>query len=167
MQILTIGLIGTNEISNIERCRYALEDVIRDILKLCINNSEITFVVSELNEFSIIATSIIKTFRRNLKLKRCFIELCLPYETAKYKENKDFYNEVFDGIVFAGTDYCKGYCKAMIDCSVFMMKRCNFFIFYSETIQGITWDIKKIADEKGFPYIDISKRGYIKDCIFV
>ncbi len=95
LDVYTVSFFGHREISNL----FALEDKLMPILRELINSKEyVEFLVGRDGDFDQLAASTVKAAIREYASGNASLILVLPYERAKYRDNKESFEEYYDEV---------------------------------------------------------------------
>ncbi|MBQ3427861.1 MAG: hypothetical protein IJH37_12080 [Clostridia bacterium] len=95
MIIYTVSLFGHRYIDDVAAVEDKLEPIIENILK---NHEYVEFLVGRNGEFDRIAASTIRRVRRRLEHEDCSLILILPYVTAEYENNEEYFHQYYDDV---------------------------------------------------------------------
>ena len=58
----------------------------------------VDFIVGRNGEFDILSASVVHKTKKALNYNNCSLTLCLPYKTAEYSKNSEYFYEFYDEI---------------------------------------------------------------------
>ena len=139
LDIYTVSFFGHREISN----DYALEEKIEKLVKTLLNEKEyVDFLVGRHGEFDILVSSVIKRVRKNYRSDNSSLTLYLPYESAEYRNGKEYFTEYFDSIeIFDGFHFK----SAIYECNKIMVDKSDLSVFFIERETGGAYKVYSYA----------------------
>lgn len=143
LDIYTVSFFGHREISN----GYALEEKLESLIRNLISEKEyVDFLVGRHGEFDILVSSVIKRVRKNYRSDNSSLTLCIPYESAEYRNGKENFNEYFDSIeIFDGFHFK----SAIYECNKIMVDKSDLAVFFIERETGGAYKVYKYALKMG------------------
>lgn len=95
MQTFTVSFFGHRQIDDPFIIEERLEKI---ILKLLFSKEYVEFLVGRNGEFDQLAASTVRRCKRTVGDDNSALVLMLPYVTAEYKYNTEFFHEYYDEI---------------------------------------------------------------------
>ncbi len=150
--IYTVAFFGHRYIDDIDKVEEALFNHISALVK---ENDYVEFLVGRNGEFDQCVSSVIRHIRKRLDYDNCIHKLVLPYPTAEYLNNKDNFEEYYDGVFIYDPTY-KIYPKAVIGMrNTEMVDAADLIICYIEKNSGGAYKAVKYAKKQGKKIINI------------
>ena len=158
LEIFTVAFFGHRYIDNLLKVEELLEEQIRKL----INEKEyVDFLVGRNGEFDQRVSSTVLRLRKNARDDNNALVLVLPYATAEYTNNENYFNDYYTNIEIsyaASTAHPK---SAMQIRNREMVNRANLIICYVEKKHGGAWQTVKYAINKGKTVLNIAE--YMND----
>lgn len=95
LDIYTVSFFGHRYIDNIS----AIEDELEAIIERLIKTKEyVEFLVGRNGDFDRIAASAVRRVKKRLDYGNCALILVLPYMTAEYEKNEEYFHQYYDDV---------------------------------------------------------------------
>lgn len=132
--VYTVSFFGHRDIyRNIISIEDKLEEIIMDLLS---KKEYVEFLVGRNGEFDQIASSTICRCKKNYRSDNSAHVLVLPYVTAEYRDNEEFFEQYYDEIEIS-SDASRSYFKSSIQTrNREMVDRSDLVLFYVEHPSG-------------------------------
>ena len=95
LDIFTVSFFGHRIVENFSLIESQVEKIIMDLLS---EKEYVEFLVGRNGEFDQIVSSSIRRAKKNYRDDNCCHNLILPYETAIYHNNYDYFNNYYDQV---------------------------------------------------------------------
>ena len=143
MQVYTVSFFGHRRLCDPIRIERRLEEVIKELL---LTRQYVEFLVGRDGDFDIIAASVIHRCKRKYRDDNSSLVWVLPYMTADFRDNEEFYQEYYDDIeVFSGTHYKSAFQQRNRD----MVNLSHLAIFAVNKAEGGAYSTMKYAAAQG------------------
>lgn len=152
MKVFTISFFGHRKINNSLVIEETLEKLISEIL---IKKNYVEFLVGRDGEFDTLVSSIIRKCKKDFGNYNSALVLVLPYITAEYINNIEYFNQYYDEIEvcpYSATEYFKSAHKIR---NQNMITRSDLVIFYVKNNFGGAYTAMKYANKLGIKYINL------------
>ena len=149
MQVYTVSFFGHRRICDPIRIERRLEEVIKELL---LTKQYVEFLVGRDGDFDIIAASVIHRCKRKYRDDNSSLVWLLPYMTADFRDNKEFYQEYYDEVeVFSATHYKSAFRQRNRD----MVNRSHLAIFAVNKAEGGAYSTMKYAAAQRIEIINL------------
>ena len=149
MQVYTVSFFGHRRLCDPIRIERRLEEVIKELL---LTRQYVEFLVGRDGDFDIIAASVIHRCKRKYRDDNSSLVWVLPYMTADFRDNEEFYQEYYDDIeVFSGTHYKSAFQQRNRD----MVNRSHLAIFAVNKAEGGAYSTMKYAAAQGIDSLNL------------
>ena len=91
MDQYTVSFFGHRKISNVFVIEHRLEAMIQELL---ISKEFVEFLVGRDGEFDQLVASVVRRTKRTIRNDNSALTLILPYSTAEYRNNEQYYDEI-------------------------------------------------------------------------
>ena len=142
MEKFTVSLFGHRYIEDHKKTSELLEKAITEVLT---SHSNIEFLVGKNGEFDILCASVIKQVRKKLNRSDCYLVLILPYSTASFRDNEEYYLDYYDEVEIYSSDSVIHPKSAITKRNRFMADRSDLVIAYVTTCSGGAFSAIKYA----------------------
>ena len=161
LEIFTVAFFGHRYIDNPLKVEELLEEQIRKL----INEKEyVDFVVGRNGEFDQCVSSTVLRVRKNVRDDNSALVLVLPYVTAEYLNNEEYFHEYYTDIEISYSASMAHPKSAIQIRNREMVDRADLIICYIEENTGGAWRSVKYAIEQGKTVINLAeKRTYKND----
>lgn len=153
MEVYCVSFFGHREIENHLHIEKELEKVIAHLL--C-HHSYVEFLIGRDGEYDQLVSSTIRRCKRCIRSDNSAHIWVLPYFTAEYRDNEQYYHDYYDEIVIcdaSATTHFKGaYQKRNRE----MIDKSNLVIFCIQHESGGAWQTMQYAKRKGNPYLNLN-----------
>lgn len=157
LEIYTVVFFGHRYIDNLLKVEELLEEQIRKL----INEKEyVDFLVGHNGEFDQCVSSTVLRVRKKYRDDNSSLVLMLPYPTAEYINNQNYYEDYYSDIEISQAA-SKAHPKSAIQTrNREMVDRADLVICYIEHNAGGAYKTLKYASEQNKPIINLA------DCIY-
>ena len=161
LDIFTVAFFGHRYIDNPLKVEELLEEQIRKL----INEKEyVDFVVGRNGEFDQCVSSTVLRVRKNVRDDNSALVLVLPYVTAEYLNNEEYFHDYYTDIEISYSASMAHPKSAIQIRNREMVDRASLIICYIEENTGGAWQSVKYAIEQGKTVINLAeKRTYKND----
>ena len=161
LEIFTVAFFGHRYIDNPLKVEELLEEQIRKL----INEKEyVDFVVGRNGEFDQCVSSTVLRVRKNVRDDNSALVLVLPYVTAEYLNNEEYFHDYYTDIEISYSASMAHPKSAIQIRNREMVDRASLIICYIEENTGGAWQSVKYAIEQGKTVINLAeKRTYKND----
>lgn len=136
------------------RFEKVLRDIVTDIVK---THEFVEFLVGRNGEFDQFASSVVKHIQKEGFSDNNSLVLVLPYESAEYKNNIEYYSKYYDEIEVC-REASKAYFKAAIQVrNMKMADRADLIICYIERNSGGAYKAVEYAKKIGKKVINLAE----------
>lgn len=154
LDIFTVAFFGHRYIDNLFKVEELLEEQIRKL----INEKEyVDFLVGRNGDFDQCASSTVLRVRKNVRDDNSSLILVLPYPTAEYLNNEDYFHDYYSDvdISYAAS---KSHPKSAIQIrNREMVDKADLIICYIEENAGGAWQTIKYAIDQKKTVINLAK----------
>ena len=150
----TISFFGHRYIENPLSLQNILEKLIEKIID---ENEYVDFLVGRNGDFDIIASSAVRRVRKNHRDDNSSLILTLPYNTAEYKNNKQYFEEYYNDVRISFSAELAHPKSAIEKRNFEMIDMSDLIIFYVTNTQGGAYKALKYAEKSGKNIIKIAK----------
>ena len=95
MELFTVAFFGHRYIDNMFAVEERLEEIIRSLMR---DKEYVDFVVGRNGDFDQYVSSTVLRCKKNYRDDNSSLVLVLPYASAEYANNQDYYEEYYDDI---------------------------------------------------------------------
>ena len=153
MKLFTVAFFGHRYIDNMLAVEERLEEIIRSLM--C-DKEYIDFVVGRNGDFDQFVSSTVLRCKKNYRDDNSSLVLVLPYASAEYANNQDYYEEYYDDIEVS-FEASKAHPKAAIQIrNREMVDRADLIVCYIERKNGGAYKTIQYAEKIGKPIINIA-----------
>ena len=154
LNIYTVSFFGHRYIENPIHLQNILEKYIEKIID---ENEYVDFLVGRNGDFDTIASSAVRRVRKNHRDDNSSLTLVLPYNTAEYSNNKEYFEEYYNYITIPFSAEI-GHPKSAITTRNFeMVDMSNLIICYVANNYGGAYNAIKYASKSGKTIINIAE----------
>ena len=154
LEIFSVAFFGHRYIDNPLKVEELLEEQIRKL----INEKEyVDFVVGRNGEFDQCVSSTVLRVRKNVRDDNSALVLVLPYVTAEYLNNEEYFHDYYTDIEISYSASMAHPKSAIQIRNREMVDRASLIICYIEENTGGAWQSVKYAIEQGKTVINLSK----------
>lgn len=155
MKLFTVAFFGHRYIDNMLAVEERLEEIIRSLM--C-DKEYIDFVVGRNGDFDQFVSSTVLRCKKNYRDDNSSLVLVLPYASAEYANNQDYYEEYYDDIEVS-FEASKAHPKAAIQIrNREMVDRADLIVCYIERKNGGAYKTIQYAEKIGKPIINIAEQ---------
>lgn len=140
MKIFTVSFFGHRQLENAIELEQKLETVVRQLL---LEKEYVEFLVGRDGEFDLLAVSVIRRCKREVRNDNSSLVWVLPYETADHRNNCEAYLDYYDEIEIADT--AGHYKSAFQTRNRRMVDRSDLAIFCVQRKTGGAWQTMNYA----------------------
>ena len=133
LNIYTVSLFGHRYIDNVSDVEDKLDPIIENLLK---TKEYVEFLIGRNGEFDRIAASTIRKVRKRLEHEDCSLILILPYVTAEYEKNEEYFHQYYDDVEICYEASCSHYKTAITVRNKYMVDRSDLVICYANKQSG-------------------------------
>ncbi len=154
LDIFTVVFFGHRYIDNPLKVEELLEEQIRKL----INEKEyVDFVVGRNGEFDQCVSSTVLRVRKNVRDDNSALVLMLPYPTAEYLNNEEYFHEYYTDVEISYSASMAHPKSAIQIRNREMVDRADLIICYVEEKAGGAWQTVKYAIEQEKTVINLAK----------
>ena len=154
LEIFTVAFFGHRYIDNPLKVEELLEEQIRRL----INEKEyVDFVVGRNGEFDQCVSSTVLRVRKNVRDDNSALVLVLPYVTAEYLNNKEYFHDYYTDVEISYSASMAHPKSAIQIRNREMVDRADLVICYIENKEGGAWQTLKYAMEKEKNIINLAE----------
>ena len=155
LEIFTVAFFGHRYIDNPLKVEELLEKQIRRL----INEKEyVDFLVGRNGEFDQCVSSTVLRVRKNVRDDNSALVLVLPYVTAEYLNNKEYFHDYYTDVEISYSASMAHPKSAIQIRNREMVDRADLIICYIEENTGGAWRSVKYAIEQEKRIINLAKR---------
>ena len=154
LDIFTVVFFGHRYIDNLLKVEELLEEQIRKL----INEKEyVDFLVGRNGEFDQCVSSTVLRVRKNVRDDNSALVLVLPYPTAEYLNNEEYFHDYYTDVEISYTA-SKAHPKSAIQIrNREMVDRADLVICYVESNHGGAWQTVKYAMEQKKKVVNLAE----------
>lgn len=130
-----------------------LERLIRTLLR---EHEYVEFLVGRDGEFDQLVSSVIRRCKRNVRDDNSAHIWVLPYLTAEYRDNEEFFRDYYDEIEVCEAAAGDHYKNAHQTRNRAMVDRSDLVVFCIQHERGGAWQTMKYAQKQGVPCINLN-----------
>lgn len=155
MKLFTVAFFGHRYIDNMLAVEERLEEIIRSLIR---DKEYVDFVVGRNGDFDQYVSSTVLRCKKNYRDDNSSLVLVLPYASAEYANNQDYYEEYYDDIEVS-FEASKAHPKAAIQIrNREMVDRADLIVCYIERKNGGAYKTIQYAEKIGKPIINIAEQ---------
>ena len=155
MELFTVAFFGHRYIDNMLAVEERLEEIIRSLMR---DKEYVDFVVGRNGDFDQYVSSTVLRCKKNYRDDNSSLVLVLPYTSAEYANNQDYYEEYYDDIEVS-FEASKAHPKAAIQIrNREMVDRADLIVCYIEQKNGGAYKTIQYAEKIGKPIINIAEQ---------
>ncbi len=153
LDIFTVAFFGHRYIDN----PFKVEELLEEQIRKLINEKEyVDFLVGRNGEFDQCVSSTVLRVRKNVRDDNSALVLVLPYATAEYLNNEEYYHDYYTDVEISYAA-SKAHPKAAIQIrNREMVDRADLVICYIERKEGGAWQTVKYAMEQNKKIINLA-----------
>lgn len=156
LDIYTVAFFGHRYIDNPTKVEELLE---KQIQRLIDENKYVDFVVGRNGDFDRCVSSAVLRVRKNVRDDNSSLVLMLPYPTAEYLNNKEYFHDYYTDVEISYAA-SKAHPKAAIQIrNREMVNRADLIICYIEEKNGGAYQAVKYAEKINKTIINLAKNG--------
>ena len=152
MRIYSVAFFGHRYVDNIIKVENLLEEHIR---KLIDENEYVVFLVGRNGDFDQCVSSAVLRVRKNHNDDNSALVLVLPYPTAEYLNNKNYFNGYYTDIEISHAALISHPKSAIQIRNREMVDRADLIICYIEHKKGGAWQTVEYAMKQGKTIINL------------
>ena len=154
LDIFTVAFFGHRYIDNPLKVEELLEERVR---KLISEKEYVEFIVGRNGDFDRCVSSSVLRVRKNVRDDNSALVLVLPYATAEYRNNKEYFLDYYTDVEIS-YKAAKAHPKAAIQVrNREMADRADLIICYVEKNRGGAWQTIQYAIKNGKTVINIAQ----------
>ena len=153
LNIFTVAFFGHRYVDNIIRIEDMLEEQIR---KLIDENEYVDFLVGRNGDFDQCVSSSVLRVRKNHRDDNSALVLVLPYPTAEYLNNENYFHEYYTDIEISSTASVAHPKSAIQIRNREVVDRADLIICYIEHEKGGAWQTVEYAIKQGKTVINLA-----------
>lgn len=127
-----------------------MEYILRGLLN---NNEYVEFLVGRNGEFDRFAASCVRRAKKNFRDDNSALVLVLPYETAEFSKNEEYFEKYYDEIEIFNASHYK---SAMYERNCSMVDRADLVICFVKNGSGGAYKAMCYAEKAGKKIINIA-----------
>ena len=158
LNIFTVAFFGHRYVDNIIKVEDLLEKQIR---KLIDENEYVDFLVGRNGEFDQCVSSSVLRVRRNHRDDNSALVLVLPYPTAEYLNNENYFQDYYTDIEISHVATMAHPKSAIQIRNQEMVNRADLIICYIKRKKGGAWRTVDYAIKQGKAVINLIEESYI------
>ena len=152
MEIYNVAFFGHRYIDNMFLVEERLEKHIRRLMQ---EKQYVDFLVGRNGDFDQIVSSTVKRLKRSYRDDNSYLVLVLPYGTAEYENNQEYFEEYYDESEVS-YEASKAHPKSAIQIrNREMVDRADLIICYIEEKHGGAYQTIKYAEKAGKTIINL------------
>ena len=152
MELFIVAFFGHRYIDNMLAVEERLEEIIRSLMR---DKEYVDFLVGRNGDFDQYVSSTVLRCKKNYRDDNSSLVLVLPYSSAEYENNQDYYEEYYDDIEVS-FEASKAHPKAAIQIrNREMVDRADLIVCYIERKNGGAYKTIQYAEKIGKPIINI------------
>ena len=153
LEIFTVTFFGHRYIDN----PFKVEELLEEQIRKLINEKEyVDFLVGRNGELDQYASSAVLLIRKNVRDDNSALVLVLPYPTAEYLNNEEYFHNYYTDVEISYTA-SKAHPKSAIQIrNREMVDRADLIICYIEHNEGGAYKSVKYASEQNKPIINLA-----------
>ena len=133
LEIYTVSFFGHRHIDNVSAIEDKLEPIIENLLR---TKEYVEFLVGRNGDFDHIAASVVRRVKKRLDYGNCTLILILPYPTAEYKKNEEYFYQYYDEVEICEESSNSHYKAAIGIRNKYMIDRSDSVICYIANDNG-------------------------------
>ena len=154
MEIYTVSLFGHRKIHDVMKIEKELEKIVCNLL---LSREYVEFIVGRSGEFDLLAASVIRRCQRKIRTDNSSLILVLPYSSADFVRNEDFFLEYYDEVEICPASSVAHFKAAYQLRNKYMIQRSDLVIFYVCRPSGGAYQTLKYAEKLSMDYINLDK----------
>ena len=159
LDIYTVSFFGHSRIDDVMMIEERLEMLIRKLLD---EKEYIDFFVGKNGDFDRIVSSVIRRTKRNYRDDNSCHILVLPYLTAEFRDNEDYYYDYYDDIEVCESSAAAHFKAAIQIRNREMVDRSDLVVCFVLKENGGAYQTLKYAEKAGKSVVNIAKNS--DDC---
>ena len=154
LDIYTVAFFGHRYIDN----PFKVEELLEEQIRKLINEKEyVDFLVGRNGEFDQCVSSAVLRVRKNVRDDNSALVLVLPYPTAEYLNNEEYFHDYYTDVEISYTA-SKAHPKSAIQIrNREMVDRADLVICYVESNHGGAWQTVKYAMEQKKKVVNLAE----------
>lgn len=150
LNTLSCAFFGHRDFCMNNKYEQIMEKILYQLLK---DNEYVEFLVGRNGEFDRFAASCVRRAKKNFGDDNSALVLVLPYETAEFSKNKEYFEKYYDEIEIFDAAYYK---SAMYERNCSMVDRADLIICYVENNSGGAYKAIRYAEKRGKKIINLA-----------
>ena len=143
LDVYTVSFFGHRYIDNISAIEDKLEPIIENLLR---TKEYVEFLVGRNGDFDRIAASVVRRVKNRIDYGNCELILILPYPTAEYRENEEYFHQYYDDVEICYESSHSHYKAAIGIRNRSMIDRSNLVICYVTNDNGGAYKAVRYAE---------------------
>jgi hypothetical protein len=153
LDIFTVVFFGHRYIDN----PFKVEELLEEQIGKLINEKEyVDFLVGRNGEFDQCVSSAVLRVRKNIRDDNSALVLVLPYVTAEYLNNEEYFREYYTDVEISYSASMAHPKSAIQIRNREMVDRADLIICYIENKEGGAWETVEYAQKQGKAVINLS-----------
>ena len=153
LDIFTVVFFGHRYIDN----PFKVEELLEEQIGKLINEKEyVDFLVGRNGEFDKCVSSAVLRVRKNIRDDNSALVLVLPYVTAEYLNNEEYFREYYTDVEISYSASMAHPKSAIQIRNREMVDRADLIICYIENKEGGAWETVEYAQKQGKAVINLS-----------
>lgn len=154
MNIYTVSFFGHRDFYAHHKCEIKLESILREL----VNTKEyVDFLVGRNGEFDTFVSSVIRRTKKDVWDANSSLVLVLPYPTAEYTDNQQYFEEYYDEIEISEKASLSHFKSAMQVRNKEMVDRSDLVICYVEHNRGGAYQTIEYARKQNKRIINLAE----------
>lgn len=154
MEVFTVAFFGNRNFNLHFQYEEKLEKIISEIIEA---NEYVEFLVGRNGEFDIFVSSVVKKIKSKYQNAKSALVLVLPYMTAEYKNNSEYFEKYYDEIEVSSASSIAYFKSAIQIRNREMTDRADLIICYDNQKNGGTYKTLCYAKKINKKIIEIDK----------
>lgn len=144
LDIYTVSFFGHRYIDNVSAIEDKLEPIIENLIR---TKEYVEFLVGRNGDFDRIAASVVRRVKKRLDYGNCALILILPYPTAEYKKNEEYFYQYYDEVEICDESLNSHYKAAIGIRNKSIVDRSNSIICYINNNNGGAYKAVRYAEK--------------------
>lgn len=156
LYIYTVSFFGHSRINNFNHIEERLDGLIRKLLE---EKEYVDFLVGKNGDFDRIVSSAIRRAKRDYRDDNSSHILVLPYLTAEYRDNEEYYHDYYDEVEICGSSAAAHFKAAIQTRNREMVDRSDLVICFVERKSGGAYQTIQYAEKQEKEITNIAEDG--------
>ena len=153
LDIFTVSFFGHSHIEDFYQIETQLDELIR---KLLAEKEYVDFLVGKNGDFDRLVSSAIRRVKRTYRDDNSCHILVLPYPTAEYRDNEEYYHEFYDEVEVCGVSMMSHYKAAIQKRNREMVDRSDLVICFVARENSGAYQTVRYAEKIGKSMINLA-----------